>query len=62
METNNPPIKDYIITLGSNKYLGYIAKAWVHYNTTIEGGPMSTILYKAGKMFTNQSQPNSHMP
>ena len=40
---------------------GYIARTCAHYNRTI-GKPQSTILYKVGKIFINQSQPNSHTP
>ena len=41
---------------------GYIARTWAHYNKTIEGPQLSMILYIVGKMYINQSQPNSHTP
>ena len=41
---------------------GYIARTWTHYNTTIEGPQLSTLLCRVGKMFINQSQPNSPTP
>ena len=61
-ETNNPQRKDYIITTRSNKY------PWLHcqgvgpLQNRIKGAPMSTIWYRIGKSYRNQSQPNSHGP
>ena len=35
------------------KLLGYIASAWIHYNTTIEGPPSPQLMYSVN---LNQSQ------
>ena len=61
-ETNKPKQKITSSLQDQTNTPGYIAKTWTHYNTCIERPQLSTILYKAGKLFTNQSQPDSHTP
>ena len=54
--TRIPKVKDYIITAERTKTLGYIAKAWAHYNIALEGPPLSWIMYRVSVNVPKQSQ------